>query len=117
MEASADTAQYEQLLPLLRLRYRDSYGGKHHELPKLHSWMLHCADPVVRLGTVATFFPLQRKLYVLRANKHSVGALAQYMMTKLRWKVYAFNHEVPTDHATSAEELAIPVHSWFKTRP
>lgn len=106
-----------ELLPLLRLRFLNTDGSKKHHLPRVEAWMLHCADPVARLGTMATFFPLVRTVYIKRGNKHSVGALAQYMMTKLNWKVFAFNSDVPQSRAEQAEGLAVPVHSWFKTRP
>jgi len=105
-----------ELLPLLRLRFGDSHSN-HHNLTKLQSWVLHCANPVARLGKMATFFPVGRTIYVKRANNHSAGLLAQYMMTKLKWKVFAFQTEVPQARATEAEALAVPMHSWFKTRP
>lgn len=106
-----------ELLPLLRLRHYASDGSRRHDLVRSHSWQLHCADPVVKLGTVATFFPVGRTAYLLRGNRHTAGALCQYMMTKLNWRVFAFTTEVPNERAVQAEALAVPVHSWFKPRP
>jgi len=120
MEAAAECGDHKDgaqraratLLPLLRLRVQ-AYP-EHHNMSKLSTWLLHCADPVVRLGKHATFLPLSRTVYLLQRNGHTVGRLAQYMMAKLGWRVFAFRTEVPHALALQAEALAVPMNKWFK---
>jgi hypothetical protein len=99
------------LLPLLSLRYAKDTHASHAKAP---SWMVHKTLPVVRLGHKATFFPEADVAYIRRGNADATGKLAQYLMHRCGWQVFAFSVEVPESRAVEAEKLAVPVHTWFK---